>query len=256
MLQTVDKPSSASSSEPDGMAQPLGETSDMPALSAESSPASRAAARVTQMLNEASESDGMSAAGEAAEPVNTYIGGDGREHPIDDVQATGMFYVKADDKITVFLTLLGAVVGGALVFIIWMSLWFISANIALYCGENVRLLIGIVLVVAAQPFIVYHMLTHIRGKLHSYKADGRGFYVTVKGGGSEQIFYKDVISVDYTPMKLFGGAHGYQVDIRTTYGVVHYDYIYPRFNHRVSRQYLPFEVIRKNMPNKGAEETY
>lgn len=252
----VDKAQGGGLSALDKMSQLLGETSNMPTLSADDSPASRAIARVNEMLNEASDSGGMPAIGKSAKPANTYTGSDGREVPIEATQSQGSFYVKADSKVTILLTVLGMAVGGVLVFAIWMALWFLSAYFEMYFKNNLRIPIGIGLAFAFQPLFVYYMLTHIRGKLHSYRADGRGFFVTIKGGGSEQILYKDVLSVDYEPTKLFGRAYGYKVDILTTYGVVHYDYIYPRFNHKVPRQYLPFEAIRKNMPNKGPEETY
>lgn len=252
----VDKAQGGGISALDKMSQLLGETSNMPTLSADDSPASRAIARVNEMLNEASDSGGMPAIGKSAKPVNTYVGSDGREVFITDTQTQGSFYVKADSKVTILLTVLGMVVGGGLAYLLWNMLWFFSANVAIYIGKTASTLIGYGFAVAVQPLIVYYMLTHIRGKLHSYKADGRGFFVTTKGGGSEQILYKDVLSVDYKPMKLFGKVYGYKVDILTSYGVVHYDYIFPRFNHKIPRQYLPFEAIRKNMPNKGPEETY
>lgn len=251
----VDKAQGGGISALDRMSQLLGETSNMPSLSADNSPASQAIARVNEMLS-VSDSGGMPSIGESSRPVNTYRGDGGREVFITDTQSQGSFYVKADTKITVLLTILAMAVGGGLAYLLWNLLWFFSANVELYIGKTARILIGYGLAVAVQPFIVYHMLTHIRGKLHSYKADGRGFFVTVKGGGNEQILYKDVLSVDYKPMKLFGRVYGYQVDILASYGVVHYDYIFPKFSHKIPRQYLPFEAIRKNMPNKGPEETY
>lgn len=251
----VDKAQGGGISALDRMSQLLGETSNMPTLSADNSPTSQAIARVNEMLS-VSDSGGMPAVGESARPVNTYIGGDGREYPVNETQSQGSFYVKADSKVVILLTVLGMAVGGFLAYYLWNLLWFFSANIEMYVGKTARILIGYGFAVAVQPLIVYHMLTHIRGKLYSYRADGRGFFVTTKGGGSEQILYKDVLSVDYKPTKLFGKVYGYKVDILATYGVVHYDYIFPKFSHKIPRQYLPFEAIRKNMPNKGPEETY
>lgn len=251
----IDKANGGGISALDKMSKLLGETSNMPTLSADNSPASQAIARVNALLVE-SDSGGMPSVGESAKPANTYVSSDGRERPITDMQTQGTFYIKADPRVTVLLTILGMVIGGALVYGAWMALWFISANFEYWVKEGSSTVIGIALVIIAQPFIIFYMLTHIRGKLHNYKADGRGFFVTTKGGGAEQILYKDVLSVDYKPMKLFGRVYGYKVDILATYGIVHYDYIFPRFSHKIPRQYLPFEVIRKNMPNKDVEETY
>lgn len=253
----VDKASGGGISALDRMSQLLGETSNMPELSADNSPTSQAIARVNALLSETpkSNSGGMPSIGETAKPANTYMDDTGREVPIEATQTQGSFYVKASSMAIVVFTVIAMVVGGALVFLLWNLLWFISGNVAIYFGETTNLVIQTALVVGVQPLIVYHMLAHIRGKLHEYRADGRGFFVTIKGGGSEQILYKDVLSVDYTPTKMLGRAYGYKVDILTSYGVIHYDYIYPRFGHKIPRQYLPFEAIKKNMPNKDAEET-
>lgn len=250
----VDRAKSGSISALDRMAQLLGETSNMPALSADSSPASQAAARVTQMLNESAASGGMPAVGEAARPVNTYIGDDGRERSVYDSQTEGSFYIKPKPiKVILFAAIIMGVIAGLFIL---TKYYFDSASIWLGLIYVIFCYVWPVAFPAAEIIALYSCLTKIHGPLHSYRADGRGFYVTVKGGGSEQILYKDVLSVDYKPVRLLWGAYGYKVDILTSYGVVHYDYIYPRFNHKVPRQYLPFEAIKKNMPNKDSEETY
>lgn len=238
----------------DKMSQLLGETSNMPTLSADNSPTSRAIARVNELLGEApkpssANSGGMPTIGAAARPVNTYVGDTGREFPIEQTQSQGSFYVKPTPlKLLVFSVIFSAIVGG-----IWVGIFFALA----------RNLLGAVLLwaipiaaVLSEIITLYTCVTKVHGDLYEYRADGRGFFITIKGKGNEQILYKDVLSVDYKHTKLFGQSYGYKVDILTSYGIIHYDYIYPRFGHKVPRQYLPFEVIRKNMPNQEVTETY
>ncbi|MDE6733172.1 MAG: hypothetical protein K2J77_09895, partial [Oscillospiraceae bacterium] len=247
----IDKANGGGVSALDRMSQLLGETSNMPELSADNSPTSQAIARVNALLN-ASDSGGMPTIGESARPVNTYVGTDGREFPIEQTQTQGTFYVKPTPlKLIIFSVISTAIVVGVLVGAIFLL------------GKSV---VGLLLVpfawaipivfVLALFFTLYTCVTKVHGDLYEYRADGRGFFITIKGKGGEQILYKDVLSVDYKHTKLFGRSYGYKVDILTSYGIVHYDYIYPRFGHKVPRQYLPFECIRKNMPNKDVEETY
>lgn len=243
----IDRAKTGSVSAMDRMAQLLGETSNMPELSADTSPVKKALAETDKMTNVYS-SDRMPSIGQTVKQSHeTYFDTYGREHDIMDIQAQGVFYVKADPKITALLTVLGMAAGGALIFLAWNLLWFIKG---LLVSKEAGDIVGIVLVILAQPFIVYHMLTHIRGKLHTYKADGRGFFVSAKDKGDDTILYKDVLSVDYTPTKLLWMINGFKVDILTTYGLIHYDYIFPRISHKIARQNLPFEVIRKNIPNR------
>lgn len=247
----LDKANGGGISALDKMSQLLGETSNMPTLSADNSPASQAIARVNALLGE-SESGGMPSVGEAARPANTYVGGDGREHPINDTQTQGSFYLKPRPiKVLIFSVIFMAIVGGILAGIVLL----VSMSTVSVVLKPVAWVIPIVFALA-ELFTLYTCITKVHGDLLEYRADGRGFFITIKGKGGEQILYKDVLSVDYKHTKLLGRAYGYKVDILTSYGVVHYDYIYPRFGHKVPRQYLPFECIRKNMPNKDVEETY
>lgn len=247
----IDKANGGGISALDRMSKLLGETSNMPELSADNSPTSQAIARVNEMLNE-SNSGGMPTIGEAARPVNTYVGGDGRDHPMNETQTQGSFYVSPHPlKVLIFFVISSAVIAGIfyLIYFVVVTGWFGGF------APLANTLLPIAFVVA-ELIALYTCITKVHGDLYEFRADGRGFFMTIKGKSSEQILYKDVLSVDYKPMKLFGRAYGYKVDILATYGVVHYDYIFPRFNHKVPRQYLPFEAIRKNMPNKDVEETY
>ena len=247
----VDRAQNGSMSALDRMAQLLGETSNMPSLSADSDPASRAIARVNQML---SGDDEMPAVGEQTR--NTYIGYDGRERDINETLEQGSFYVAPSKKLQFTYTFVAMLItAGIFALLVWAVIIRSIFGAILGMIPYAWILIP-VLFVAVEFLAFYTCMTKLHGPLHNYRADGRGFYVTTKEGGNEQILYKDVLSVDYSFVRLLWGAYGYKVDILTTYGIVHYDYIYPRFNHKVPRQYLPFEPIRRNMPNKGAEETY
>lgn len=252
----IDKANGGGVSALDRMSQLLGETSNMPTLSAGNDLASQAIARANALLNEGSDSThsgAMPSIGESARPANTYVGDTGREFPIEQTQSQGSFYVKPTfGKHLVFT--LGAVliVGGILVGLL-LLLSKSAVSMILYPVWWI-IPIGFVL---AELFTAYTAITNVHGDLYEYRADGRGFFITIKGKGGEQILYKDVLSVDYKHTKLLGHSYGYKVDILTSYGIVHYDYIYPRFGHKVPRQYLPFECIRKNIPNKEQpEETY
>ena len=232
----------------DRMAMLLGETSNMPELSADASPSSQAAARVTQMINEYSSSD-MPAVGEKATRTSehTYIGSDGREHLETEIQAQGTFYVKPDKYFTILVTVFGSLGVGGLFLLLWKFFGMYIKGL----NSILSSIIVVIMTIAVCIIAAYFFLTKLHSPLYSYRADGRGFYVTKKGKGEELILYKDVLSIDYTPTKLLWGNYGYKVDILTTYGLIHYDYIFPRFNQKIPRQYLPFEPIRKNMPSSN-----
>lgn len=231
----------------DKMAQLLGETSNMPELSVDATPAQRAVAEVTKVMNEYS-SDEMPSIGEKAHPQNpkVYLGTDGREYDINTVQAQGIYYVKPPTKLVVWATAAIMIAWGALLSLITFVLYSSMFNMAFS-------IFGPIFLVISEPIIFRASVTGIHGTSYSYKADGRGFYTTSKKG-SDQILYKDVLSVDYTPTKLLGGARGYTVEILMTYGMVRIDYIFPRFNHSIPKQSLPFEVIRRNIPKRDNQK--
>lgn len=249
----IDKANGGGVSAMDRMSQLLGETSNMPTLSAGNDLASQAIARANALLNEGANSNSMPSIGENAKPVNSYVDRTGREFPIEQTQSQGSFYVKPTFGKHLAFTL-GAVliVGGILAGLLLL----LSKNLLVMILAPVWWLIPIGFVLV-ELIAAYTAITKTHGDLYEYRADGRGFFTTIKGKGGEQILYKDVLSVDYKHTQLLGRSYGYKVDILTSYGIIHYDYIYPRFGHKVPRQYLPFECIRKNMPNKDQpEETY
>lgn len=250
----MDRAKTGSTSAMDRMAHLLGETSNMPELSA-SSPAERAVAEVEKMMGGYS-SAGMPSIGESSHSRRSdyYTDDMGRQRSVNAVQAEGSFYVKPSAALLVSVTAAVMLISGAAAF------FLMSILIVPLLGLPVKEL-GIILTVAEIAVTVlvaflafYQCITKIHGPLHRYKADGRGFFVTVKGKGQDQILYKDVLSVDYKSTKLLWGYRGYKVDILTTYGVVHYDYVFPRFNQRIILKNLPFDVIKRNIPNPAEKD--
>ncbi len=237
----------------DKMAHLLGETSNMPELSSAASPLEKAEAEVSRLLNEYP-SDEMPAIGERARPKSEgyFIGLEGREHSLDTVQAQGVYNTRPK---TLTLILIGILVAAIDVFammtipkIIWDMLtrdyFSITSLPPDYPG-----LISLGLSLITVPLLIFYFITRVRGTLYNYKADGRGFYMTSKKG-SDQILYKDAISIDFNLTKLFGKAYGYKVDILMTYGPVRIDYKFPHFNHKLAKQFTPFEAIRRNIENR------
>lgn len=232
----------------DRMAQLLGETSNMPELSLNATPAQRAVAEMDKLLS--STADQMPAVGQKPAPAmpQSYIGNDGREHDGRDVMTQGTFYIKASTGKMILI--IGTIM------LIWGLLCFglvMLGNNVLGIGGFLSMdipsgLLG--MLCPTEPLIFLLLIFKIRGPMCRYKADGRGFFVTMRGRGDDIILYRDVLSVDYKPTKLLWRINGFKVDILTKSGVIHYDYIFPNISHRIPRQNLPFEVIRKNMPKR------
>lgn len=253
----VDRAKTGSISAMDKMAHLLGETSDMPELSAAPSATEKAVAEMEKMMN-SYKSAGMPSIGEGARPTggaNYYTDNTGRQHSMNTVQAEGSFYVKPSAAFLALITLIITAVSGVAAFV--MASLLVVPLIGLLPFKVTDTLLTVVqfaLSAAVMLFAFYLSVTRIRGPLHKYKADGRGFYVTVKGKGQEQILYKDVLSVDYKRTKLLWGKRGYNVDILTTYGVVHFDYVFQRFNQSIALQNLPFDIIKRNIPKRDDTE--
>lgn len=252
----VERAQTGSVSAMDKMAQLLGETSNMPELSVSQSYSERAVAQVNRMMQEYS-SDEMPAIGEKAKRTpDTYIGIEGREHPNNEIQTQGVFYIKPPRKALILTGVIAAIVDIGLVTLLYYVLVIhniFGFMLAFVLPPIVIILIYPVAALVTAAMAVYHFVTRARGTLFNYKADGRGFYLTSKAGNS-QILYKDVLSVDYTAMKLFRKPYGYTVDILTTYGLITYEYIYPHFGHTVPSQFIPFDVIRRNIPKKEQDD--
>ena len=250
----IDRAKTGSLNAMDRMSQLLGETSSMPELSATPSATERAVAEVERLMN-SYQSAGMPSIGEGARPAspNYYIDDMGRQHSMDATQAEGSFYVKPDPLFLILLTAAITVISGVLAFVLINFLIVPLVGLRLKSLGTLLTVIELAVTAAAVLFAFYLSVTRIRGPLHRYKADGRGFFITVKGKGQDQILYKDVLSVDYKRTKLLWGNRGYKVDILTTYGVVHFDYIFPNFNQSIALKNLPFDVIKRNIPNRAEE---
>lgn len=170
----------------------------------------------------------------------------GRETRRNDAQAQGVFYLSPKTSTMVIVAALTIIVGGFLGMLLIEVFWYL-----VYFMNGVeKKIINIAFGALSAVFLTIHFLARQRGKMCSYRADAIGFYVTIKGKGSEQIIYKDVLSVDYTPTKFLWFVRGYKVEILTTYGIVTYNYIFPRFGHAIPKKDLPFEVIRLNIAEK------
>lgn len=232
----------------DKMAHLLGETSNMPELSSAASPLEKAEAELSKMLNEYPSNE-MPAIGERARPKSDgyFIGLEGREHSLDTVQAQGVYNAKPKPAVLITICLAAAAI---VVFAMFMLPYdaFLPSGLSEY---QLYISIGLSLIIALP--LVFLLLTKARGTLYSYKADGRGFYITSKKG-NDQILYKDAISIDFTLTKLFGKAYGYKVDILMTYGPVRIDYMFPHFNHKIAKQFTPFEAIRRTIENREQDQ--
>lgn len=183
--------------------------------------------------------------------VKLYTDNMGRNHIIDEPQAQGSFYVKPSTALLVVLNVITVSISGAAFFRILTLLTFPLFTVPLKGFVTVLTILELA-ATAAEMFITFlYCVSKAHGPLHSYKADGRAFFVTVKGKDKDLILYRDVLSVEYTPTKFLWFERGYKVDIITTYGTIHYDYIFPRFNHCISLQDLPFDVIKRNIPNRS-----
>lgn len=244
----VDRAKTGSIGAMDRMAQLLGETSNMPELSLDATPAQRAVAEMDKLLS--STADQMPAVSQKPVPAmpQSYIGEDGRDHDIRDVMTQGTFYIKASNgKMISSLVTITAVWALLCFGLVMLGNYLISRG-GIYSLDILSGLLSIFCPI--EPFIILFSIFRIRGPMCNYKADGRGFFVTMKGKGDDIILYRDVLSVDYKPTKLLWKINGFKVDILTRSGLIHYDYIFPNISHRIPRQNLPFEVIRKNMPER------
>ena len=209
------------------------------------SPNRKAIEEMERLLNGTPESEEKEE--ELLPPHGVYTDDIGRVHNMDEIQARGSFYVKPSVVFLVALNVIIVPTSGAAFFRV-ITLLTLPLFVVPFAAFVITLTILELAATAVVMFIAFlYCVKKMRGTLHSYKADGRGFYVSVRGRGKDQILYKDVLRVDYTPTKFLWFDRGYKVDIHTVYGIVHYDYIFPFFDHIISPEDLPFEVIKRNI---------
>lgn len=66
------------------------------------------------------------------------------------------------------------------------------------------------------------------GEKYSWSATGREFTVSRKNRGASIIFYKEVVVIDYEPLKfLHFFPHGYTIFVRTTRDEYEFKYVFP-----------------------------
>ena len=233
------------------------------------SPMERAMAEMERLLNEPTEDIPSKKVKESHLPPDTKLYTDemGRNHAIDEIQAQGGFFNKPTRR-HVTAVALGLTLPSVLVTVFVIAL----LNLMLIRAPKeatgiiifIRIIEGLVTLSVALT-VLYHCITKTRGKLYQYKADGCGFYVTTKYWDKvagvremivhkEQIFYKDVLGVAYTPTTRLRGKYGYKVEIILTYGTVRFDYIFPNFNHSIPQKDLPFDIIKRNIPKQDDTE--
>ena len=225
------------------------------------SPMERVLAEYENMMSDPTE-DKPTAKKEAPD-AHLYLDEMGLQHAIEDTQAQGGFYIKPTrrhlTKVCVGLTV-PSVVLTALV-LAFLDLMLIKAPERAQSIIIFILILEGLTVLAVACIILYHCITKTRGRLYKYRADGLGFYEETKAWDKvtgtkqlvvhqEQIFFKDVRGVAYTPTTRLNGDYGYSVDIIMTYGTVHFDYIFPHFKHSIPTKDLPFEVIKRNIPRQ------
>lgn len=182
-------------------------------------------------------------------PDETHVGADGREVSIDDVIGRGTFHVPLSKKLSVILWATAAPLLSWTLFIACMFAYILIASPWLFgAGFFFSLQFHALWISAVLALVIALMIVkYIRsGKEYRYKANGREFVVTAKNRPEEHIYYNEVAGVTYSKLKFLGVENGYNVEITTTYGVIRYKFVYPRFRHAIKTEDLPFELIRKN----------
>lgn len=191
--------------------------------------------------------------GRVIQPDETYYGEDGREVSIDDVQSYGTFRAPFPKKINIIMYVIAAP------FLVWvLCVLFLYIRMGVSQGlhtlltgflsaGNDLLIISAVIALA----IVILILRIIRaGDEYRYKANGREFTVSKKNRPDETVLYRDAKGISYKPIKFLWFDNGYEVEIVTVYGVMKFGYCYPRFNHPIKKEDLPFDIIKRHIERR------
>lgn len=187
--------------------------------------------------------------GKVIQPDETYYGEDGREVSIDDIQSYGTFRAPYPKKVCVALIVAAALFLAwtlYVVFVVVVSLPHLAAGIFFDAAFDIMLISGVV----AFAIGMVILKTARAGDEYRYKANGREFTISKKNRPDERILYRDAKGISYKPTKFLWFDNGYEVEIVTVYGVVKFGYCYPRYNHRVKKEDLPFDIIRRNIERR------
>lgn len=167
-----------------------------------------------------------------AEPNISYV-----QSEEDFIIAKGRFYVPHKYELLIIVLLLalcilcmvGLVIAGALI------------------GDPLIIVLFIV------PLLVFLAVTKmVVREEYTYIADGREFRITDKKGMTETIYFCDVESVEYKPLKLLWLQRGYKVDIITKYRTISYDCLFLLNKKHQSTHELPFALIEEKIAARKA----
>lgn len=161
-----------------------------------------------------------------------YIGSDGMEHAIDELQGKGDFYAPRSAKQN-FLP-------AAVTFLALIVIYVLSNYKYLLVNFDLREVILILAIFAALTFVNCMR----KGRKFTYSANGREFVVESKNYPGGRIVYSEVLSVDYSPIKFLWITRGFRANIFTRHGKYTYEHLLKRGVRTVKD--LPFELIRSN----------
>ena len=92
------------------------------------------------------------------------------------------------------------------------------------------------------------------GEKYSWSATGREFTVSRKNRGASIIFYKEVVTIDYEPLKfLYFFPHGYTVIVRTTRDEYEFKYVFPGTKTSQPFENTPFGKLSKIVDDLRAQ---
>lgn len=238
---------------------------EMPAVTPESEPQPAALkmsepVRVSpsiEQLTEEMPAVGRNANEEPVEKLNRIVvSQDGLERSESDILGSGTFFAFPGKRIVILALALIAALGLYIIGLLYIAVSLLSQGLQ-YLLEavffNSRFVFNLLLAALAVISIILIVKYLIKGSERKYKANGMEFVISKKHiflrkhTVDEHIYYRDVISVDYTLVKFFKGDYGYRVDILTKFGMTRLTYVFPKFNVPRKTADLPFEFIRNNI---------
>ncbi len=148
----------------------------------------------------------------------------------DIVISKGSFFVPRRCEIIIML---GTILVGVLSTLLCISL---------LVEDIIFLLIGI-----AVDLILAGIYRMIYRKEYNYTAYSKEFRISDKKGRTETIYYCDVLSVNYKPMKFLWRERGYHVDIITKYRTITYHCLFLANKKYQNTKDLPFRIIEERI---------